>query len=396
MKKYRPMKRLFAILTVIATLSVSNLYAQFTVEDTTKNKSTGNVTLQNPLQDMDISTEFSSAAQAKLERQRLRKERNYVEVSLSLQGTMTSYNQAWLESSKGGSNTMSVLGTFGLKHTFTNKRFSNNTQVNARYGYSRQNYKTENADNEAIWFKNVDEFWAQVQPKLALNERWAYTFLAKFRSQFSNSYKSATEQEDEHLKSGLLAPGYLDFSLGMDFASPWTKFPIKVSFFPLSGNGIIAKNSQVEENFRERNATSWFGIDIDKNFFFTGGSSIKLEFARSWGKSSWLSYNGNLYCYYGWITNVSTLPKIRAYRDYEAALEQWEAAGSPAGLEPKSVAHHEMLLPTIDWRNTITIKASSYFQTQIMFDLYYDKALSDSMMIKSFVSLGLTYTFKNK
>ena len=291
---------------------------------------------------------------------------------------------------------MSVVGTFGMKHTFTNKRFSNNTQVNARYGYSRQNYKTENADNEAIWFKNVDEFWAQVQPKLALNERWAYTFLAKFRSQFSNSYKSATEQEDEHLKSGLLAPGYLDFSLGMDFASPWTKFPIKVSFFPLSGNGIIAKNSQVEENFRERNATSWFGIDIDKNFFFTGGSSIKLEFARSWGKTSWLSYNGNLYCYYGWITNVSTLPKIRAYRDYEAALEQWEASGSPAGLEPKSVAHHEMLLPTIDWRNTITIKASSYFQTQIMFDLYYDKALSDSMMIKSFISLGLTYTFKNK
>ena len=70
------MKRLFTILTMIATLSVSNLYAQFTVEDTTKNKSTGNVTLQNPLQNMDISTEFSSAAQAKLERQRLRKERN--------------------------------------------------------------------------------------------------------------------------------------------------------------------------------------------------------------------------------------------------------------------------------------------------------------------------------
>jgi hypothetical protein len=31
-----------------------------------------------------------------------------------------------------------------------------------------------------------------------------------------------------------------------------------------------------------------------------------------------------------------------------------------------------------------------------MFDLYYDKALSDEMMIKSFISLGLTYTFKNK
>ena len=239
------MKRLFAIFAILAALSVSDAYAQFTVEDQTKTTSTGNVTLQNPLQDMDISTEFSSAARAKMERLRLRKERNYVELSLSLQGSMTSYNDAWLASSKGGSNTMSILGTFGLKHTYTFQRFSNNTQVNARYGYNRQNYKTEAEDSKGIWFKNIDEFWAQVQPKLALNDRWSYTALAKFRSQFSNSYKSATEQEDEHLKSGFMAPGYLDFSLGMDFASKNAKFPIKISFFPLSGNAVIAKNSQV-------------------------------------------------------------------------------------------------------------------------------------------------------
>lgn len=390
------MKRLFIILTLLAAMSVSNAYAQFTVEEQTKTQSAGNVELPNPLENVNIATDFSSEAQLKLERQRLRKERNYVEVSLSLQGSMTSYNEAWLASSKGGSNTMSILGTFGLKHTFTNNRFSNNTQVNARYGYSRQNYKTEDDDSKGIWFKNIDEFWAQVQPKLALNDRWSYTALAKFRSQFSNSYKSATEQEDEHLKSGFMAPGYLDFSVGMDFASPSKTFPIKISFFPLSGNAIIAKNSQVEENFRGRGATSWFGIDIDKNLFFTGGSSIKFEFARNWGKNSWLGYNGNFYCYYGWITNVSTISKIRDYRDYMDSFEQWEANGSPAGLEPQSVPRHEMLHPTIDWRNTITIKASSYFQTQIMLDLYYDKALSDSMMIKSFISLGLTYTFKNK
>ena len=390
------MKRFFTILTLLAALSVSDAYAQFTVEDETKTTSTGNVELQNPLQDMNIATDFSSEARAKMERQRLRKERNYVEVSLSLQGSMTSYNDAWLSSSKGGSNTMSILGTFGLKHTYTNKRFSNNTQVNARYGYSRQNYKTEEDDSKGIWFKNIDEFWAQIQPKLAVNDRWSYTALAKFRSQFSNSYKSATEQEDEHLKSGFMAPGYLDFSVGMDFASPSKKFPIKISFFPLSGNAIIAKNSQVEENFRGRGNTSWFGIDIDKHILFTGGSSVKFEFARTWGKNSWLGYNGNLYCYYGWITNVSSLSKIRDYEDYLEAHDKWVADGSPEGLEPQAVPRHEMLHPTVDWRNTITIKASSYFQTQIMVDLYYDKALSDQVMIKSFISLGLTYTFKNK
>ncbi len=390
------MKRLFAIFAILAALSVSDAYAQFTVEDQTKTTSTRNVTLQNPLQDMDISTEFSSAARARMERLRLRKERNYVELSLSLQGSMTSYNDAWLSSSKGGSNTMSILGTFGLKHTYTFQRFSNNTQVNARYGYNRQNYTTETEDSKGIWFKNIDEFWAQVQPKLALNDRWSYTALAKFRSQFSNSYKSATEQEAEHLKSGFMAPGYLDFSLGMDFASKNAKFPIKISFFPLSGNAVIAKNSQVEANFRDRGETSWFGIDIDRKILFTGGSSIKLEFARGWGKNNWLSYNGNLYCYYGWITNVGKLSKIREYQDYLDAHDRWVAGGSIEGMEPTAVPRHDMLHPTVDWRNTITIKASTYFQTQIMFDLYYDKALSNDVMIKSFISLGLTYTFKNK
>ena len=390
------MKRLFAIFAILAALSVSDAYAQFTVEDQTKTTSTGNVTLQNPLQDMDISTEFSSAARARMERLRLRKERNYVELSLSLQGSMTSYNDAWLSSSKGGSNTMSILGTFGLKHTYTFQRFSNNTQVNARYGYNRQNYTTEAEDSKGIWFKNIDEFWAQVQPKLALNDRWSYTALAKFRSQFSNSYKSATEQEAEHLKSGFMAPGYLDFSLGMDFASKNAKFPIKISFFPLSGNGVVASNSLVERYYRNKNAVSWFGVDIDKNFIFTGGSSVKFEFKRSWGKENWFTYDTNLYCYYGWITNVSTMTKIREYSDYMDALERWEAQGSPEGLAPVSVPRHEMLHPTVDWRNSVRIRASKYMETELTVNMYYDKAQNRDIMLKSFLSLGLTYTFRNK
>ena len=52
------MKRLFTILTLLVALSASDAYAQFTVEDETKTKSTGNVTLQNPLHDMDIATDF--------------------------------------------------------------------------------------------------------------------------------------------------------------------------------------------------------------------------------------------------------------------------------------------------------------------------------------------------
>ena len=69
---------------------------------------------------------------------------------------------------------------------------------------------------------------------------------------------------------------------------------------------------------------------------------------------------------------------------------------SPEGLAPTAVPRHEMLHPTVDWRNSIKIKASKYFDTELTVNMYYDKAQNSAVMIKSFLSLGLTYTFKNK
>lgn len=390
------MNRFLLVLSLFALFTVGEARAQFTVEDRTKTKTAGNVEHKNQIQDVNITEgAYYSEARAKLERQRIRKERNYLEVTLSLQGTMTSYNEAWADT-KGGDNAITVLGSFNLVHTYTKSRFSNNTQVSAKYGYNRLRVDTDEGDRKGIWFKNIDEFWLQVQPKLAVNDKWSYTAMFKFKSQFSNSYLSRTQQTDNDVITGFLAPGNLDFSIGMDFASPNAKFPIKISLFPLSGNGVVANNSLVERYYRNKESLSWFGVDIDKNFLFTGGSSVKLEFKRAWGKNDWFSYDTNLFCYYGWITNVSNLQKIRDYDDYLEALDGWKQAGSPEGLEPASVERHEMLHPTVDWRNTFRIKASKYFTTEVTINMLYDKAQHSEIMLKSYISLGLTYTFKNK
>lgn len=370
--------------------------AQFTVEDQSKNRTAGAVDHKNQIQNASINELASySEARERLERQRIRKERNTLEITMKLQGTMTSYNDAWTDT-KGGDNAVSVLGSFNLVHTYKKDKFSNNTQVSAKYGYNRLRVDTENGDREGVWFKNIDEFWLQVQPKLAVNNKWSYTMMFKFKSQFSNSYLSRTQQTDDDVITGFLAPGNMDFSVGMDFSSQNAKFPIKISLFPLSGNGVIANNSLVERYYRNKDAKSWFGVDIDKNFLFTGGSSVKLEFKRSWGKDNWFTYDSNLFCYYGWITNVSTLTKIRDYEDYLTALDEWEASGSPEELKPAAVPRHEMLHPTIDWRNSFKIKASKHFETEVTVNMLYDKAQNSAVMLKSYISLGLTYTFKNK
>ena len=389
------MRRIFTILfTLLAIISADRAWAQFTVEDDTKKQTAGEVSVQNQLLNINASTEYYSEAKAKLERQRIRKERNTFEMTLKLQGTMTSYNEAWTDT-KGGDNAITVLGSFSMAHTYKKNEFSNNTQINAKYGYNRLRVDTDEG-SEGVWFKNIDEFWLQVQPKLALNKKWSYTALFKFKSQFSNSYLSRTNQTKADVITGFLAPGNLDFSVGMDFASANAKFPIKVSLFPLSGNGVVANNELVEQYYRNKNAVSWFGVDIDKNFLFTGGSSVKFEFKRSWGKNNWFTYDTNLYCYYGWITNVSNLTKIRKYDEYVDALEKWQAQGSPEGLAPTAVDRHVMLHPTVDWRNSFRIKASKYFETELTLNMYYDKAQNTTVMLKSFLSLGLTYTFKNK
>ena len=53
-------------------------------------------------------------------------------------------------------------------------------------------------------------------------------------------------------------------------------------------------------------------------------------------------------------------------------------------------------MPTIRWENTIDIKATKYISTQIYFQLYYNKAEIDKLQLSSMLSVGLTYTFKNK
>ena len=154
-------------------------------------------------------------------------------------------------------------------------------------------------------------------------------------------------------------------------------------------------NDRVKRNYENMNATSYFGVDIDKHALFTGGSSVNIEFERSWGKKGWFRYKTMCNCYYGWITNVARRAKIRDYKDYLEALDKWNAGGQ-VGDAPAGVPKYVVLDPTVDWKNKFTIIASKYLSTTIDVNLYYDKTQNTAVQIYSLLSLGVTYTFKNK
>ena len=52
--------------------------------------------------------------------------------------------------------------------------------------------------------------------------------------------------------------------------------------------------------------------------------------------------------------------------------------------------------PTVRWENTIDIKATKYLATTFNFQLYYNRAQNYDIQTQLLLSVGLTYTFKNK
>ncbi|MDE6569354.1 MAG: DUF3078 domain-containing protein [Alistipes sp.] len=334
-----------------------------------------------------VDAEYFNLARYKAERAAIRKERNNLEISAGVQGSLTSYNDPWIKTS-GGDNAIALTAVFDLKHTFKKNKFSIDTRAIAKFGYNRM--KVENkAENtsEGVWFKNQDEFEISTAPKFNMSKNWSYGTIAKFRSQFVNGYKSRTEQKKEHRKSSFMTPGYLDVSLGVTYTCPKPKWPIVVNLSPIALNATFAENDLI----RRDNGYAYGIEDPDKTAKYEGGSSIQVDFDRKFGKTEFLRYRTMIYAFYGWISDIGLSNKYSNYTRYREAYAQWEETGKNIKEQPRLPVH-----PIVRWTNTIDIKATKYLTTQINFELYYNRAQHVDVMTKTLLSVGLTYTFKNK
>ena len=186
------------------------------------------VKFHDELKSTSVDVDYFSLARYKAERAAIRKERNYLEISSGLQGSLSSYNDPWIAVS-GGDNSIALVATFNLRHQFKKNLFSIETKFSAKIGYNRMKVETTDDNGETVsngvWFKNQDEFLFWVNPAFTLAKNWTYGSTFQFRSQFVNGYKSRTEQEREHMKSTFLSPGYLDISLGLTLQESEAEVP---------------------------------------------------------------------------------------------------------------------------------------------------------------------------
>ncbi|MFI3285049.1 MAG: DUF3078 domain-containing protein [Rikenellaceae bacterium] len=346
--------------------------------------------------------DYFSLARYRAERAALRKERNTLEIIGSLQGSLTAYNDPWVATS-GGDNTTAILGSFTLNHSYKREKLTLTSKVVANFGFNRVKIDTGTDDegnpiSEGVWFKNQDLFSASVAPTIAISSIWSYGMTFSFRTQFANGYVSRARQEDYELKSAFMAPGYFDVSGGMTYKSSNKKLPFTVNIAPLALSAIYVDNERVRDNFlynfTDPETGTWkyaepYGISPYVSSKYEGGSSIKIDFDRTFDKLAKIRYTTSLYSFYGWMTQASYKNIVEDYDEYQDALTDWNTTQD--GIKPMLG-----IRPTVRWENTISIPTTTYLSTTIKWQLYYNKAQSLDVQTQTYLSVGLSYTFKNK
>ncbi len=376
--------------------------AQMTI-DKPKATKQENVRFQDSIKVATLDTvKYFSEAQYKAERAALRKERNTLEISGSLNGSLTTYNDPWISTS-GGDNTTAIIGTFSLNHSYKRDDLTLTTKVSAKLGMNRIKIDTGTDDdgntiNEGVWYKNTDEVSISIAPTYSISKKWSYGPTVTFRTQMANGYVSRSSQEDIHLKSGFMAPGYLDVSGAMTYKSTNTKLPFTISLAPLSLSATYVSSDAIKENFlygfSDHTDGNWsytepYGVSYLSKSKYEGGSSVTIEFDRTFEKLAKIRYQTTLYSFYGWMTQVSYKNVVNDYDQYVEELAAWSETYD--GVQPMLG-----IQPTVRWENTITIPATDVLSTTITYQLYYNRAQHREIQTQTYLRIGLSYTYKNK
>lgn len=387
------------LLLLPALAAAPSASAQFSIDEVDARQE--NVTFRDPVKSTPVDVAYFNRARYRAERASIRKERNKLEFGGGLQGALTSYNDPWIKVS-GGDNSIALMANLFLNHTYTKNLFSVETKFIAKFGYNRMKVETEvknedgstSTSSNGVWFKNQDEFDLSVAPSFKMTKNWSYGAIFKFRSQFANGYISRTQQEDFERKSAFMAPGYLDISLGITYKCPKPKFPIVVNISPIALSAVFVESAQIRENkWDKKEGWQTYGLaGPDKSSKYEGGSSVQIDFDRTFGRKGIFRYRTSVFSFYGWITDIGQRNKISDYSDYMHALDEWNnMENAPISAKPNLPIH-----PTVRWTNTIDIKATKYLSTTLNFELYYNRAQNVDVQTKTLLSVGLAYTFKNK
>lgn len=382
------MRRLYS--AIVAVLVAATASAQVSVEAATPKEQ---LKFNNEVKTETQKPGFMSEAQRRGERAAIRKERNTIEFNAGLNGSFSHFNENW-RAVNGNTNSITAIANILFTHSFKKNLFTLDNKVTGKIGYTVKGL-ARGAENDLT--KSQDEWYISTAPAYKMSKDWNFGAIVSLRSQFANGFN-----DKDKITSQFFSPAYFNVSVGFTYVCPKEKFPIKINLSPISMNSTFVTSDRVKEFFynekafkndegaavsyaeylanpqalsaANRNVAYAYGLTLaNGSARYEGGSSIQIDFDRTFGKKGIFRYRTTLYSFYGWINEVMQQTG-KNYKDLNL----------------------EHLAPNVRWENTIDIKATKYFSTQFYFQMYYNKAQCPSVQTQIILGVGLSYTFKNK
>lgn len=375
------MKKIFTICSLILATSALTASAQVSVEAATPQEQP---VFENKVKTDAAQPGFSSEAKARAERAAIRKERNTIEFNVGVNGSLSNFNSKW-QDVNGSVNSITGIANILFTHSFKKGKFTIDNKFTGKLGATSKS---------SVWTKSQDEWFVSTAPAYRISDNWNFGAIFSLRSQFANGVDGNNVRT-----SSCFAPAYLNVSVGFTYVCPNKKFPVKINLSPISMNVTYVTNDMVHRAFfakkgfkdaagnaiayndfkadkslltpEQRNTAYCYGLTLaNGNSRYEGGSSVQIDFDRTFGKTGVFRYRTTFYGFYGWINEIAQ--------------------------QSDKDMHYAHLLPTMRWEHTIDIKATKYLSTQFYFQMYYNKAQVNSLQTQIILGVGLSYTFKNK
>lgn len=357
------------LLTIIFLVWASAAAAQFrlnTVEKSTE------IAVPMNVKQVPVKVDIMNEAKERAIRKAIWRDRNLVDLKISFTGATTQFNKSWVTNNQSSISGQIVAYYY---HTYTKKRFTYQFKFDGQYG---MNF----IDN--IWFKNQDllKIYNLASWRIkthGLGRNWAYSFSTLFQTQFTVGHKSRTEKNI--IWSNFMAPASLNAGVGFTYTSPSKKLPFVITLNPISGDMLFVLDDRIDPDRRQKLGipVTWMPDDsgkkhpLYKNYKGEGGSTLNISFSRTFRfgekKAVSLGYRTTLNSFYGWITNLATY--------------------DPHGNTPE-------IMPTLNWTNTINFDPLKFLTLQLITTMVYNKSQIDKIQMQYFLSVGLTYGYKNR
>jgi len=249
----------------------------------------------------------------------------------------------------GGDNSLSGNILINLSADYARDKTSWENKLILGYGLIKQGEDPTRKSDDQIDFAS----------KLGIKagEKWYYTALLGFRSQFAPGYDRPGDADRVKI-SNFMAPGYLNISLGMDY-KPSEAFSLLLS--PVTGKFTFVLDDDLS-------AAGSFGLDPGQKSRGELGGYVKMAFKKEV------------------LKNVTLDTKIDLFSNY--------------------FDHPQYI--DVNWDLLLNFKVNEYLSASLLTQLIYDHDIQfgedttgdgefdtfrDKVQFKELFGLGLTYTF---